>query len=123
MSEVKFFYAIKTIGQLDFEGRMHFKDVVVGEGHLVYSEVLMCRQSRDSLMKKLEAKGKKEVAVRIEGVKTCKKCEEAYKANVNLAWKRWVEAVERAEIVSLDDVAKESEADIKKIAEKIFYTV
>lgn len=89
MNQIKYWVAIGTEEQLDFEGRTHIKDVLVGEVHIVYSEVLMCRQSRDRLKGDLKAKKHKTVVTRPAG-KLCPKCEKKFKEHPDLVWSKWV---------------------------------
>lgn len=72
------FYPVKVEHQLDFEGKLHPKEVVL-EGHIVYGEMLLCKQSRDALKKRSKADKEKKVNHRIDRTKVCKECMEAYK--------------------------------------------
>src|SRR3989304_966909 len=87
---IKFWYPVKTEGQLTFDGHTHFRDVIAGEGHIVYMEILLCRQSREKLKYETGAKKHKSISSRIEGTRLCPVCEKKYKANQSFAWQRWV---------------------------------
>lgn len=93
---IKFWCAVGIVKQDAFhdDGSVYQLDVEhpVGEQHIVYQGVLMCRSSRETLKNKLKAKKHKEVTVRIEGVKMCPRCEKKYKENANLPWQKWVQA-------------------------------
>lgn len=90
MNNISFWYAVSHISQLDFEGHEHFIDKVVGEGHIVYMDMLLCRQSRERLKAEAKAKKQKTVPNRIEGIKLCEKCQQKYKENENLDWQHWI---------------------------------
>jgi hypothetical protein len=94
-SQVKFWYVLGTEEQLTFEGKTVVKEVPIGVGHIVYSEVLMCKQSRERLKNEAKAKKHKVVGVRLHGVKMCEKCEEKYKSHPDLAWMKWVNPPEQ----------------------------
>ena len=89
MNDVKFWVAIGTEEQLDFEGRTHTKEVHVGEVHIVYSEVLMCRQSRERLKNDFKAKKHKVLSVRPKG-RLCEKCEKKFREHPDLAFAKWI---------------------------------
>jgi hypothetical protein len=89
-SQVKFWYAMGTEEQLTFEGKTVVIEVPIGEGHIVYSEILMCKQSRERLKNEAKAKKHKVVGVRLHGVKICDKCEEKYKNHPDLPWSHWI---------------------------------
>lgn len=93
-SRVKFWVAMGTIEQLILGGGAHPRDVPIGEQHIVYSEMLMCKQSRDSLQKSLKAKRDQTSTTRLRNVPVCKKCEEAYRNHPDLGFKTWVEPKE-----------------------------
>ena len=95
---IKFWYPIKTVGQIDFEGHTHFKSVIAGEGHIVYMDVLLCRQSREKLKHDVGAKTNRSVQSRVDGVGLCSVCEKKYKANQNLAWQKWISSVRETEL-------------------------
>jgi hypothetical protein len=86
---IKFWIAIGTVEQLDFEGHAHSADVPVGEAHIVYSEVLLCRQSRDRLKGDLKAKRQRTAVSRPANVKLCEKCAKKYKEHADLSWQKW----------------------------------
>ena len=88
-SQVKFWYAMGTEEQLTFEGKTMVKFVPVGEGNIVYSEVLLCRQSRERLKNEAKAKKHKVVGTRLYGVKICEKCEKKFKEHPDLSWAQW----------------------------------
>ena len=81
----QFWVAVGTVKQSVFmdDGTTKEIDVEVpaGEQHIVYSEILLCKQSRNTLMNKFHAKKKKTVSQRIQNVKLCEKCEEKFKEN------------------------------------------
>src|SRR5215207_6718075 len=80
---VKFWVAVGTVKQLSFrdDGTTYEveKDIPVGEQHIQFREVLMCKQSRDMLMKKKKATKKKIAQTRLPNVPMCATCEEGYK--------------------------------------------
>lgn len=94
MSNIKFWCAVGTVKQLMFNDNGTTKEIeverVVGEQHIVYQEVLMCRQSRETLKNTLGAKKQKTVAQRIEGVKVCQRCQDKFKQNQDLGWFHWI---------------------------------
>lgn len=90
MSQIKFWYAIKIEEQLDFEGHAHAKKVPAGEVHLVYSEVLMCRQSRERLKNEIKATGHSVVSILPKGIKLCEKCKKKYMEHPDLEWQKWL---------------------------------
>ncbi len=94
MSKIKFWVAISKAKQLAFrENGTQYEidvDLPVGEQHMVYSEILLCRQGRESLKGKLGAKKQKTVQNRIPGVPMCPKCEKKFKENQDLDWQRWI---------------------------------
>lgn len=96
--KVKFWVAVGIVKQMTFRDDGSTAEIEKehprGEQHIVYSEVLMCRQSRDTLMKKVDATKKKVVQQRIEGVPVCQKCEKAYREHPDLAFRKWVESPE-----------------------------
>src|SRR3990167_9205702 len=96
--DIKFWYPVKTEGQLTFDGHTHFLDVIAGEGHIEYTEVLLCRQSREKLKHEAGAKKHKTISSRLEFIKLCPVCEKKYKANQNLAWQKWIVSVRETEL-------------------------
>lgn len=91
--EIQYWYPIKNVGQLTFEGKM----VIVPapqEGHIYYNGRLICKQSMERLKNECGAKSHKMVTVRIAGVKICHLCQEGYKKNESLAWAHWVKPPE-----------------------------
>ena len=95
MDNIKFWYPVKSNVQLDFEGHTHSRDVVAGEGHIVFSEILLCRQSRDRLQGEVGAKKQRTVQSRIEGVKLCPKCQQRFKEHPDLGWQKWTRSISR----------------------------
>jgi len=98
MKNIKFWYAIGTVKQtaFNFDGSTYLADVdgvPVGEGHIVYNDVLLCRQSRDVLKKKFNTKRQSTVDGRKAGVPLCEQCEKKFKENTDLAWQKWMKNV------------------------------
>jgi hypothetical protein len=91
---IRFWCAIGKVKQLAFrEDGSNYDieiDYPVGEQHIIYNEVLLCRQGRESIKGKLGAKKQKTVANRIQNVPLCEKCEKKFKENPDLGWQRWV---------------------------------
>lgn len=88
--EIKYWVSIGKEKQLNFEGREVEQDVPVGEQHIVYSEVLLCRVSRQAI------KGKNKQSTRktpFKNVPLCKECERLWKAHPDSKWKKWEVAV------------------------------
>lgn len=90
---VSFWYAVKNAIQSNFEGQPTVVQVFVGEGHIVYNEVLMCGQSREALQKTYKADRAKQVELRIEGLPVCKKCQQKFKENSALSWQKWTKNI------------------------------
>lgn len=66
----------------------------VGEQHILFNDMLLCKASRDTLKKSFNSKKQKTVQLRIENMKLCAKCERAYRKNSALPYVKWVQAVE-----------------------------
>lgn len=96
--QIQFWVAVGTVKQLMFRDDGSTTEIEkenpVGEQHIVYQEVLLCRQSRNTLMNRFNAHKKKIVSQRIPNVPLCQKCEKKYKENPNLPWVKWVESPE-----------------------------
>ncbi len=87
---IKFWIAVGTVEQLDFDGHSHHVDIPVGNAHIVYSEVLLCRQSRDRLKGDLKAKRQRTTTSRPANVKLCEKCEKKYREHPDLSWQKFI---------------------------------
>lgn len=91
---IQFWVAVGKVKQLAFrdDGSRYEIDVDenVGEQHIVYNGVLLCRQSRETLKGKLGAKKQKTVANRIPGIPLCSRCEKKFKENSDLGWVKWI---------------------------------
>ena len=92
MDDFKFWVAVGEVEQLDFEGRKHLIPQLVGNVHIVKSDVLMCKRSRDALKRSLKAKKQKTVENRPRNVPLCPECEENWKKDLSSAWNKWVTA-------------------------------
>lgn len=88
-SKVQFWYPLKTVSQLTFEGSS-VVHLVPQEGHILYMGRLMCKQSMERLKAECGAKTNKTVSARINGVKICQICQEKYKLNPDLEWVHWI---------------------------------
>jgi len=98
MNKVKFFYIETSDEQLAFDWAKPVKaQRVVGEGHIVYNDQLICGENKKGLVEKARTKHTtvkaKTVTNSIGGVKTCQRCVDGYKANGSLSFRRWVDAV------------------------------
>lgn len=98
ISNLKFWYAIGTVKQTAFnhDGSTYMVDVdgiVVGEGHIIHNDVLLCRKSRDAIKKQHNTKRQSTVESRKSGVPLCKVCEQKFKENTDFAWQRWTKNV------------------------------
>lgn len=103
MKDIKFWCAVGIVKQGAFreDGSTYTveKEAPIGEQHILYQSVLMCGKSRDGIKRYKRTKNNgqkvshKTVQLRIENVPLCKECEKKYKANSNLLYVKWVEAV------------------------------
>lgn len=91
--QFSYWYAVQVEEQLDFEGKVHKHEVVV-EGHIVHNEVLMCRESREVVMKTKKAQKEKKLSLRLPYAKLCPVCLERYKNHPLSAWHRWMKSIE-----------------------------
>ena len=89
-SNISFWYPVTSDEQMTFDGTVVHKDVIAGEGHITYMEVLLCRQSREKLKHEAKAKKHKNVSARVEGIKVCPKCIAKFKEHPDLAWAHWI---------------------------------
>lgn len=88
-NQISFWYPVKTIQQLTFDGARVFVDCPQ-EGHIVYQGRLICRQGMERIKAECGAKKQKTVSTRIQSIGICKKCQEGYKKNQDLDWVHWV---------------------------------
>lgn len=90
---IKYWVAIGKVQQMAFDDqgkptRPHEVDAPVGNQHIVYQEMLLCKQSRNAL--KGGKKNKQSTRqTRFLNVPLCPECEKAYKAHPDLQWKKW----------------------------------
>lgn len=93
---VKFWVAVKIQVQIGFDPdnpkrQINVdKEALVGEQHIVYSEVLMCKDSRDRLKRSVKANKDKTAQTRFLNVPVCKACQEAYKNHPDLPYSKFV---------------------------------
>ncbi len=97
-NNIKFWYAIGTVKQTAFnhDGSTYMVDVdgiPVGEGHIIYNDVLLCRRSRDAIKKEHKTKRQSVVENRKNGVPLCGDCEKKFKENTDFAWQKWLKNV------------------------------
>lgn len=87
--QISFWYPVRTVGQLTFEGQTILSDVPQ-TGHILHQGRLMCKQSMERLKNECGAKKAKTVSTRIQNVGICEKCQENYKKNEDLDWAHWI---------------------------------
>lgn len=85
-----FFYPVIEEQQLDFDGRVHVKEILC-EGHIVHNGRIMCGESMEVIRNRAKVKKSKLVKVRVEKVKVHVVCLEKYKKNGDSALSRWIE--------------------------------
>lgn len=81
------------------------KEMPVGEQHILFQGVLMCGKSRDGIQKYRKGKKAKTTQLRIENLPLCKGCEQKYKANSNLMYTKWVQAVQPVQLHGVNETA------------------
>jgi hypothetical protein len=91
--QFKYWYAVKVEEQPMFGGKVHKHDVVV-EGHIVYSESLLCGGERNKIMKTKDAQKEKNVSQRLPYAPLCLVCLELYKKHPLSVWYKWMKSVE-----------------------------
>lgn len=73
-----YFYPVVIEQQLDFKGHAHPHEVLL-DGHIVHNEVLMCKESRERLLRINKAEKAKKVSLRVPYTRICPVCLEAWK--------------------------------------------
>jgi hypothetical protein len=95
---MKFWCAIGEASQLAFAddgstAEVKIDGLPVGECHIVVNDVLLCKQSRDKLKSDVLARRQKNVEHRVKSIPLCPVCEQKFKTNGNLPWRKWVDSV------------------------------
>lgn len=88
--KVKFWYPIGEVEQLVFGEKGVKKELPVGDGHIVYSEVLMCKQSREKLKNEVKAKKERLLTTRLHNVSICEECQERYRNHPDSPYAHWI---------------------------------
>lgn len=91
-SAFKFWYPVIVETQVDFEGRLHDHEIFC-MGHIVFKGRLMCGETREVLMNQVKAKKSKEQDKRAVTPKMCPVCLDAWKANPESSYYRYVNGV------------------------------
>lgn len=100
-----FWFPIILIEQLTFTDQK-IQVEQFGEGHILHSGVLMCRESREKLLNQVGTKKFKVVRHRPANARLCKTCQEKYRANGDSAIHAWVTGKPKKPSVSLPPLAK-----------------
>lgn len=98
MDNLKFFYLVKEVQQLTFDGLSRAVSVPHGDLHFISPEspdTTLCGEYKEILKTKGGTRKFRQVSTRPEGVRTCELCEKACKNMKNSAWKRWEINVQR----------------------------
>lgn len=100
-----FWYPVIIDQQIDFEGHIHNKEVLL-EGHILHSGRLLCGESKERLKNLVRAKKDKVLAKRAEKVKVCSECRRKYKKNGDSAYFAWTEGKPKAVVAKLPNLIK-----------------
>ena len=93
MDKIQFFYAIKRVEQLAFDGRTYWVDEIVGDGHIVCNDMILCGKRKDDIKIKYKTKQSTTKMSRARNVPICQVCEKRYKENPRFQWKKWEQMV------------------------------
>jgi len=104
-TKFSYFYPVKVEQQLDFEGKVHSKNVYL-TGHIVYNGRLMCKESREVVVNRAKADKEKNSPTRLPRVSLCPVCQEAYKECPESDWYRFTHALP-AETVGIEILSKD----------------
>lgn len=104
-SEFEFFYPVIIEKQLDFEGHVHNKEILL-EGHILHGGRLLCGENMEIVKKRSKVPTGKIVKLRDEKTKLCQECSRLYKKNGHSAWTKWVEGKPITPPVKLPPLAK-----------------
>jgi hypothetical protein len=112
-TKFSYFYPVKVEQQLDFEGKVHNKDVFL-TGHIVYNGRLMCKESREVIVNRTKADKEKNSPTRLPRVSICPACQQEYKDCPDSQYYQWTHALPTQtvgiEILSKDVVTNEAQA-------------